>query len=117
MKIIVILRAKPNADMSKMPALIPHEEHHVWRLSVSGELRAIDYNLAEFGSVVLTCEVADLARAKAIVDDLPLIKNGLLAPEYLPLQPYDGIANLFDAKHGFAQQLPETWAKMMPGGH
>ena len=95
--------------MSLLAKLIPDEEQAVWRHMISGRLRDISYNLASFGSVVLTLETDAAPQARELVEALPLVANGLLMPEYLPLKPYDGLANLFDQATGIRQQLPVEW--------
>lgn len=114
MKTIVILRFASGADFSDLENLIPNEERAVWEHLISGELREISYNLSSFGSVVLTFETPSTDRARELVEALPLVVKGLLIPEYLPLKPYDGLANLFDRALKIGQQPPIEWQKLAP---
>jgi hypothetical protein len=109
MKTIVILRPGARFDKERFGALINDEERAVWRAQVSGELREILYNTAQFGSVILIYETTTVERARELTHDLPLVAQGLFNLEVLPTRPYDGLANLFKPDEDFRQTLPPEW--------
>jgi hypothetical protein len=102
MKIIVILRSTPSATLDQILAVLPEEEKRVWSYLGDGRLRAMHYNLAEEGSVVLEFEGQDVSEVKASVEAFPLLQQQLMQAQYLPLKPYTGLALLFDPRHGIA---------------
>ena len=110
MKTIVILRPSKSFDPERFSKLIRDEERVVWRAQVSGELREVLYNTAQFGSVILICETATFERAKELVLALPLVAGRLFDAEVLPTRPYDGLAHLFREDEGFKQMLPPEWS-------
>jgi hypothetical protein len=109
MKTIAILRPSAQFDPARFAALIEDEERAVWRAQVSGELREILYNTAQYGSVILIFETTNAERAAEIAQDLPLVAEGLFDIEVLPTHPYDGLGHLFRSEEDFHQTLPPEW--------
>ncbi|HEY3295466.1 MAG TPA: superoxide dismutase [bacterium] len=75
----------------------PHlkaEAQRVWELVQDGTLREI-YFRTDVTEAVLMLECPDLAAAQAALNSLPLVREGLIAFELLPLKPYPGFARLF----------------------
>jgi hypothetical protein len=82
-------------------AFEPHlqaEAAKVWELYQAGVIREI-YFRRDRPDAVLVLECADVEEARGVLHTLPLMKEGLIAFEIIPLGPYPGFARLFgDAK-------------------
>jgi len=75
----------------------PHlqaEARHVWDLQQQGILREA-YFRADQHTAVLVLECADLAQAQAVTATFPLVRQGLIHFDLIPLLPYSGLARLF----------------------
>ncbi len=72
-----------------------HEEARVlWELSMEGIVRE-SYFRADRHEAVLMLEVLDPDQAQAFLGRLPLVRDGFIRFDLLPLVPYDGFARLF----------------------
>ena len=111
MRTIVILRPAPGATFEAIGAVLPREEPVLWSYIQAGECRAIHYDAAYSGGVVLDFETSDRARTRALVAAFPLVAEGLMTAEYLDLVPYTGLALLFRPEHGFAPVPPAEWSR------
>jgi hypothetical protein len=109
MKTIVILTPAPGVTFDAIGAVLPREEPVLWSYLASGECRAVHYDEATPGAVLLEFETATQDRVKELVSAFPLVAEGLHIPSYHPLVPYTGLALLFEAKHGFQPALPKAW--------
>jgi hypothetical protein len=47
---------------------------------------------------VLVLECADVQEAKRVLETLPLVRQGLIEFEIIPLLPYSGLSRLFAEK-------------------
>ena len=81
---------KSSSDFT--PHLAPEAEH-VWGLQKKGIIREIYFD--ENHNAVLILECSDLEKAIAILDSLPLVKEGLIRFNIQTLYPYDGFERLF----------------------
>jgi muconolactone delta-isomerase len=80
----------------------PHlkaEARRVWELHQSGVIREL-YFRADRSEAVLILECADVSEAQQILAALPLVQEGLITFEVIPLIPYPGFARLFE-EQGF----------------
>ena len=111
MRTIVILRPAPGASFEAIGAVLPREEPVLWSYIEAGECRAIHYDAAHPGGVVLEFETATRERTRDLVNAFPLVAEGLMSAEYLDLVPYTGLALLFRPEHGFKPGLPEAWMR------
>jgi hypothetical protein len=68
----------------------------VWQLYSSGTIREAHFR-ADHRTAVLVLEARDREEAERILAELPLVKNGLIRFELIPLQPYPGWERLFSA--------------------
>jgi uncharacterized protein YciI len=71
--------------------LIPGETARIKQLYADGVIRAIWHRGDGLGACFVL-EAADLAAARAVVDDLPIARAGLAEFTVLALQPYRGFS-------------------------
>lgn len=64
------------------------EETFAFRMSLAGSLREIYETDMIPGGAVCIVEAASLEAAKTTYAELPMLKAGILAAEYLPLHPF-----------------------------
>jgi len=69
----------------------------VWELYQSGVLREL-YFRQDKDSAVLILECTDINEAEEILNTLPLVKEGLISFDIIPLVPYPGFSRLFAAQ-------------------
>ncbi len=82
-------------------AAAPHFQPHlqaeairVWELYQAGIIREI-YFQADRTEAVLVLECESVEEARGVLASLPLVKEGLISFDLLPLRPYDGFSRLF----------------------
>jgi muconolactone delta-isomerase len=78
----------------------PHlrdEAIRVWELHQAGLLRELYFRQDE-DSAVLMLECTDTNEAEEILNTLPLVKEGLISFDIIPLVPYPGFSRLFEAQ-------------------
>jgi hypothetical protein len=83
-------------------AFAPHlkaEALQAWQLYQADILREL-YFRRDREEAVLVLECHDLAEAEAALKTLPLVEQGLIAFELIPLTPYPGFARLFEPTIG-----------------
>jgi len=95
MKILAMEKEMPNVIAEKFtPHLKKAEAARVWELYQAGVFREL-YFRQDRSDAVLVLECADLAEANQVLDTLPLVKEGLIAFDMIPLIPYPGFSRLF----------------------
>jgi muconolactone delta-isomerase len=75
----------------------PHlkrEAAKVWELYQAGVFREL-YFRQDQPSAVLVLECADIEEANEVLNTLPLVKEGLITFDIIPLKPYPGFSRLF----------------------
>jgi len=95
-----ILAMEVEAKGVKPEQFAPHlqaEARRVWELYESGVLREL-YFRADRSEAVLILECADGEDAQHVLASLPLVQQGLIRFEVIPLVPYPGFARLFGEK-------------------
>jgi hypothetical protein len=70
------------------------EAARAWALYQAGIIRELDFR-ADRPEAVLVLECPDLAAAQAALNTLPLVQQGLITFELIPLRAYPGFARLF----------------------
>jgi hypothetical protein len=78
-------------------AFTPHlraEAKRAWELYLAGVLREL-YFRQDRDAAVLVLECADIPEASEVLGTLPLVREGLIAFELVPLVPYPGFSRLF----------------------
>lgn len=93
MRYLVLTSDAPDVDAGRMSALLREEAAAAWKLRQADILREIWFTPER--DAVLMLETPSEAEARAALDTLPLIREGLLVYRIHALQPYDGFARLF----------------------
>ncbi|MEI6233972.1 MAG: hypothetical protein WCT04_13025 [Planctomycetota bacterium] len=94
MRFFVVCRIPPGTPRKSVIKLIRDEARTVWKLYETGMVRELFY-LEGLSGAALNCEAESLEELKKGVETLPMIRDGLLIPEYIPLMPYTGFGKLF----------------------
>ncbi len=95
MKIIALEQPVPGAAGEAFtPELLRTEARRAWELHRSGAIREL-YFRADREEAVLVLEAADVAAARAVLAELPLVRAGLIDFDLVPLTAYPGFARLF----------------------
>jgi hypothetical protein len=95
MKILAIEKEVPGIkDEDYKPHLKP-EALKAWELYQQGIIRELYFTKTDnFAVLILECKDAD--EANEYLNALPLVKQGLIKFEVIPLVPYSGFARLFN---------------------
>ena len=94
MKILAIEKEIPNTPPEQFAPHLKAEAMRIWELYKSGVLREI-YFRGDRSEAVLILECADIEEAHQILATLPLVREGLIRFEVIPLVPYPGFERLF----------------------
>jgi hypothetical protein len=95
MRIVALEQPVPGvADTRFSDAILRAEAEAVWALYRGGAIREL-YFRADRHAAVLFLEAADLAAARGIVEQLPLVRERLIEFELVPLEAYPGFERLF----------------------
>jgi hypothetical protein len=95
MKILALEQEIPGADGKAFAPHLKDEAWSIWELTQAGVIREI-YFRSDGDSAVLVLECDDVDEARHILDTLPLVSEGLIAINIIPMKPYPGFARLFD---------------------
>ena len=94
MKIIAIEHDAPGLSAADFQPHLKDEAARAWQLYQAGVLREL-YFRQDRPEAVLVLECASLDEARQALDSLPLVHNGLITFELIPLKPYPGFERLF----------------------
>jgi hypothetical protein len=94
MKFIALEIESPTATTSDFSPHLKDEARRVWELQQQGIVREA-YFRADQHTAVLVLECASLVDAQAQVSSLPLVQQGLIRFDIIPLTPYSGFSRLF----------------------
>jgi muconolactone delta-isomerase len=94
MKILALEKETPGVAGDQFKPHLRAEAARVWELYQAGILREIYFSQDEH-TAVLILECADAAEARQVLNSLPLVKEGLISFQVIPLAPYSGLARLF----------------------
>ena len=94
MKILAIEREVPEVEDEEFNPFLKHEAARVWELYQAGLFREL-YFQQDQDSAVLVLECADVKEAEEVLNSLPLVKEGLIAFDIIPLRAYPGFSRLF----------------------
>ncbi len=94
MKILAIEQELPASGKNQFTPHLNAEASRVWELYQSGIFREMYFREDE-ARAVLVLECADVKEAAAVLATLPLVKEGLITFDIIPLVPYPGFARLF----------------------
>ncbi len=94
MKILAYEVETPAAQPAVIQAYLRPEAQKVWDLYKRGFIREAYFRQDEH-LAVLILECQDLAKARDVIQSLPLVEAGLIDFNLVPLKPYDGFERLF----------------------
>ena len=95
MKILAIEKEISGVTAEKFTSpLKKAEAARVWELYQAGIFREL-YFRQDRSDAVLVLECADVAEANQVLSTLPLVREGLIAFDIIPLIPYPGFSRLF----------------------
>jgi hypothetical protein len=94
MKIIALEKELPGTTSEQFAPYLKAEADRVWQLYQIGFLREF-YFRQDQSTAVLVLECQDLQEARKMLAEMPLVQNGLIDFELIPLKPYPGFARLF----------------------
>ncbi|HTY60498.1 MAG TPA: superoxide dismutase [Bacteroidota bacterium] len=105
MKILAIeSEARETTDAQCAPFL-RQEALRVWDLYKTGVIRELYFH-RDRHEAVLIMECQDPPEASRVLKSLPLVENGLISFDVIPLVPYNGFERLFDLSR--LDREPET---------
>ncbi len=94
MKILAIEKEIPGIKDEDYKPHLKTEALQAWELYQQGIIREL-YFTQTYNSAVLILECKDADEADKYLNTLPLVKEGLIKFEVMPLIPYSGFARLF----------------------
>jgi hypothetical protein len=97
MKIIALEREKTGLSAADFQPFLQAEAVRLWELVKSGVVRETYFD-AQVHTAVLIMECSNLDEAGRVLATLPLVKNGLIEFDLIPLAPYTGFERLFSSK-------------------
>lgn len=95
MKILATEKETPDVNAEAFKPYLKSEAFRVWELYQAGIIREIYFRQGR-SEAVLMLECADTEDAQEILASLPLVREGLIAFDVIPLKPYSGFSRLFD---------------------
>lgn len=99
MKILALEKESPDVTTEQIRPFLVEEAARVWELYLSGVLREF-YFRQDWPGAVLMLECAHEADAAETLSTLPLVREGLITFDLIPLGPYPGFARLFVTEAG-----------------
>jgi len=94
MKIIALEKESEVAQASDFKPHLYSEAQKLWELYQSGHVREV-YFREDQKTAVLILECESVETAEQVLSQLPLVKEGLIQFELIPLIPYSGFERLF----------------------
>ncbi len=94
MKILAIEKEVPGTTDEQFEPFLRTEAARAWELYQSGRLREA-YFRADRQEAILILECDGAEEAHQLLATLPLVKEGLISFEIIPLIPYPGFGRLF----------------------
>ena len=94
MKILALEIERPGATGDQFQPYLKAEAARVWEI-YQGELIREMYFRADRHTAVLVLECESTGQARQLLAELPLVEQGLIDFEVIPLAPYPGFSRLF----------------------
>lgn len=94
MKILALEKELPGATSEMFQRHSKAEAARAWELYKEGIFREL-YFRSDQHTAVLVLECPGVQEAREVLSSLPLVREGLIEFEILPLEPYPGFARLF----------------------
>ena len=99
MKILAIEKEVPGVRDEEFEPHLKAEAARAWELYQAGVFRELHFR-GDWPGAVLVLECADVEEADEALHTLPLVKEGLIAFDIIPLTPYPGFSRLFAKENG-----------------
>ena len=96
MKILAIEREVPGAAENAFDPYLLDEARRAWELHQAGVVREL-YFRDDRPEAVLILECESVRHAEKVLATLPLVQQGLIRFDLIPLRAYPGFARLFGA--------------------
>jgi hypothetical protein len=94
MQVLVIARIKAGIPVETVRSFVSAEAAHVWELYASEKIRQ-SYYIADMSGAVMIWEGESIELVTQEVNQLPMVQEGILVCEILPIKHYTGYASLF----------------------
>jgi hypothetical protein len=94
MQVLVIARVKSGTAMETVLPFISPEAVQAWEFYSQEQIRQMFY-IADMSGAVMFWEGESVESVTQQVQKLPMVKEGILSCEVLPLKPYTGYESLF----------------------
>jgi hypothetical protein len=94
MQVLVIARVKAGIAIEQVLPFVSVEAAQAWEFYASEQIRQM-YYIADMSGAVMLWEGENVESVTQEVNKLPMVKEGILGCEILPLKPYTGYASLF----------------------
>jgi len=94
MKILALETEMPGATDERFTPRFAEEAARAWELHQAGVIREL-YFRADADAAVLVLECASVEEAERALATLPLVREGLIGFDLIPLRAYPGFARLF----------------------
>ncbi|HPG40022.1 MAG TPA: muconolactone Delta-isomerase family protein [bacterium] len=95
MRILALEQTVPGIMGEQFTPFLKDEAKRVWELNQQGIIRDIWFR-ADRRDAIVMLECHDVKEAQEYLATLPLVENGLIRFEVIPLAPYTGYARLFN---------------------
>jgi hypothetical protein len=95
MKILALEKEIAGVSSEQFQQWLKPEARKVWEFYLSGKVREM-YFRQDQHMAVLVLECSGVQEANEILHSLPLVSAGLISFEVIPLEPYPGLARLFE---------------------
>ena len=95
MKILALEREKPDLTPAEVQPHLMDEARAAWKLVQEGTFREMYFTAKEHTAVIML-ETDSVESARKILTGLPLVREGLIEFDVIPLRPYDGFERLFN---------------------
>jgi len=96
MKILALERDVPGVTDGQCAPHLASEARRAWELQQAGVIRELWFR-ADRDAAVLVLECAGIEEARGALETLPLVREGLIDFDVVPLKAYPGFARLFEA--------------------
>ncbi len=97
MKILAIEKEEKDLPDQLFEPHLKAEAARVWELYQAGSIREL-YFRSDREEAVLVLECADLKEAAKLLDTFPLVMEGLIHFDLIPLKAYPGFERLFTSQ-------------------
>lgn len=94
MQVLVIARIKSGIPVEQVLPFVSAEAAQAWEFYASEQIRQM-YYIADMSGAIMIWEGESVESVTQEVQKLPMVKEGILACEILPLKPYTGYESLF----------------------